>query len=148
MGVAQLQAVNFSNTDGVDLDEMIDQVLILAPSFGGFYRVLRNLMSRQGAKVDKKMQQEKKRTVTGTIVSQSTSATSTERRPVTPDNPDKPPQPPDPNYSGSSTQSQDEENTKGLLHIFVSSALSVLGSNFLRIKWVANKDAKVELTET
>jgi hypothetical protein len=77
----------------------------------------------------------------------SSFAASSPSRPTTPD---RLPITPDPNYSGSSTNSQDEEPTKQLAGNFLSSTMLILSENFCQLKFQkktkGSSSSKVQLS--
>lgn len=64
-----------------------------------------------------------------------------------PKTPDQPTHPSDPNFTGSSIESKDEENTKKLLSLLLMNTMSMLEADFRRITWLRSR-YKVELNQT
>ena len=139
----------------------------LAPDFDGTFSSLLSVMTAQETKQFAKLAKQD-----GQVSQQSTSdSTVTERkrppqspvfaapvkraRPTTesqslppePKTPDQPTHPTDPNFTGTSVESQDEENTKMLLKQFLLNTLSVLEAEFRNIAW-QQSGCIVELNQT
>jgi hypothetical protein len=89
-------------------------------------------MCSDDVKLAQKIEKERKSSHTG-----PSAFVASESRPTTPD---RPTIAPDPNYSGSSSNSQDEEPTKQLAGNFLSSTMLILGEDFCDIKFQAKTE--------
>lgn len=139
----------------------------LAPDFLGTFKSLLNVMAIQETKERAKLIKEASQassfpTSSGAALKRggaSQSPTFSAKRIRTsispsplpePRTPDQPTYPADPDYTGDSSlsiASKDEENTKKLLHAFLSDVMSVLEGEFSEITW-HRSGSIVELSDT
>jgi hypothetical protein len=150
------------NSGIIDIDDVANT---MAPKFAPTFTSLLDVMSRQEIK------QRIKQISQSSLVPSSSAATVVSRKrppqspisnapvkrtkqtdgspspPSEPKTPDQPTQSADPNWTGSTTESKDEENTKMLLKQFLLNTMSVLEGDFRRINW-QRSGHKVELVHT
>jgi hypothetical protein len=106
-----------------------DDIGAKAPTFQFFFMALVRLMMVQGQKLEKKKRKQ---------TSEASKMTSNPPPSSRLHTPDQPTEPIDPNYSGSSTNSQDEKATDHLGYLFLTATHSALKSEFNEIKWQTN----------
>ncbi len=143
----------------IDIDDVSN---ILAPKFTTTFTSLLNVMVIQEMKdTDRQMriaaQQEQihvsssKRPAAESLDENASKRSRGTRRPSSPTpepkTPDQPTVPQNPNWTGSSIESKDEENTKKLLFDVVRNTMGVLESGFRRITW-QRSGYRVELFQT
>jgi hypothetical protein len=122
-GVRQLRSIEIGDSKSdFDMDDIGDK----APTFRSFFMALVRLMTVPGQKLEET--QRKQMSETPKMVSNPPPSS----RPCTPD---QPTEPIDPNYSGSSTNSQDEKATDQLGNLFLSDTYAALKSEFNEIVW-------------
>jgi hypothetical protein len=121
----------------------------LAPDFLSTFKSLRNVMSLQEAKL--RARQESSNTSQPVVSSRTkrppqspAASTSIKRTKIAedqqspssePKTPDQPTHPADPDFSGTSTESKDEENTKMLLKLLLEDTLNTLEADFCEPRW-------------
>jgi hypothetical protein len=106
----------------------------LAPTFAFFFEHLWSLMCSNDMKLAQKIEKDRKSNI------QTVPVMVSESRPTTPD---RPPIAPDPNYSGSSSNSQDEEPTKQLAGTFLSATMFFLEDDFCQIKFQTRTNVRL-----
>lgn len=120
----------------VDMDDVRSnafQVGMLAPVFFPFYKSLKNIMKVREQKLLSKQSKKGPNTSSSLPI-----LTTPETQYTHPRNPD---------YTGSSTQSKDEDYTKDLLSMLFMCTLIILGKGFKRLSWVQSS-YEVLLEET
>jgi hypothetical protein len=117
--------------ENVNLKQEINLLLKSAPPFASFLRALKRLMTFPETKLKEKRRKELQKVASSASVVPSNVVTSASGS-VTPNQPTVLP---DPNYSGSSTNSQDEETTKQLAQQLLFSTMFVLEDDLNKIRW-------------
>jgi hypothetical protein len=142
-------------SDDINIDDVRRRY---APDFVQTFKYLLAVMENQEAKIRMKEAKELSQINSQSVSSSvSTDALRPEvASPTTqlsadtfsePRTPDQPTRPSNPNWSGSSAASQDEEATKKLLSLLLSETITILESEFRRIRW-QKSGLKVELAQT
>ncbi len=150
------------NNGNIDIDDVTNH---LAPKFGATFTALLATLEIQEMKQRAKLAKQESRASSFPASSGTNLKRSAESQDVSvpskraraesdrpspsaePRTPDQPTHPSDPNWTGSSSASKDEENTRALLKQLVMNTLSTLESDFRRIVW-QQSGHRVELAQT
>jgi hypothetical protein len=165
-GTRQLAAVDMNelNYGIVEMDDVSNRI---APKFSATFLALLKLMEIQEMKERAKLIKAGAQNTSHASSSATTlkrpadnnpiiapkrvkSSRGTPSPPPEPTTPDRPTYPSNSDFTGASTistTSQDEENTKKLLFLFIMNTLNVLGLDFRQITWQRN-GYRVELNQT